>query len=180
MSLPATDSFNRADGAIGANWTAVDGGFDVVSNQIAGNTLQTNLGYWSADVFQDDQYAQVVVGVGPSPDGSPATRIASLRGYILSADASKVHLYRIDANESFALLQSNSGTGVSAADVLRLESEGSTHRVYKNAGQLGTDQNDGTYAAGSAGMFIYATAPRLDDWEGGNLGIVRRWILGTH
>jgi hypothetical protein len=171
MALPAFDDFDRANGGLGANWTTVDTAPTIVSNECAGGDAGgSSLAYWSADAFNADQYGQVVVGTGGNPNGSPATRLAATRGYLLSANTANVHLYRLDGNESFALLQSNSGTGVVVTDVLRLESEGSTHRVYKNAVQQGTNQTDGTYASGSAGVFLFGSFSRLDDWEGGNIG----------
>lgn len=169
MSLPALDDFNR--GSLGANWTGVDGTPTIVTNEASGGDINGNLAYWNADVFNDAQYAKVFNASGASANGGPATRVASLRGYCIIATLGDVKLYRIDGNESYALLQTlDASVGVADGSLLQLDSNTSTHKAYRDAVQLGTDQNDATYTSGSAGWFLFGTGPKLDDWEGGNLG----------
>ncbi len=54
--------------------------------------------------------------------------------------------------------------------VIRLEAQGSTLRVYYDGSQIGTDQTDSSFATGAVGIFIIDGSSRMDDWEGGNLG----------
>lgn len=169
MALPATDDFNRA--SLGANWTGVDGTPTISSNEAAGGHINGNLAYWNADTFNDAQYAKVFNADGAAPNGGPATRVASLRCYCIIATLGDVKLYRIDGDESYSLLQTlNASGGVFDGSLLQLDSNGATHKAYQEGVQLGTDQNDATYTSGAAGWFVYGTGPRLDTWEGGNLG----------
>ncbi len=176
MSLPAQDDFNRA--SLDANWTSVDGTPQITANEASGGNINSNFAYWNADSFNDSQYGDIFNAEGSAANGGPATRIAATRCYALLGSLSDVKLYRIDGDESFSLLQTVSVSGVADGERLRLESEGSTHRCYLNTVQAGTDQGDATYASGSVGFFIYGLAPRLDNWEGGNMGgAVRRFLL---
>ena len=58
----ASDNFNRADGGLGANWTAIsDGGMAIASQQVTGTAGALTGDIWTANTFTSDQYSQVQV-----------------------------------------------------------------------------------------------------------------------
>ena len=58
----ASDDFNRADGGLGANWTAItDGGMAIASQQVTGTVGVLTGDMWTAGSFGSDQYSQVQV-----------------------------------------------------------------------------------------------------------------------
>ena len=66
----AADNFNRADGALGANWTAIsDGAMAIASQQVVGTAGKTTGETWSASAFTSDQYSQVQVTSTPLSGG---------------------------------------------------------------------------------------------------------------
>jgi hypothetical protein len=167
LALPATDDFNRADGGLGANWTTGNGTPGIVSNQSKGGGSASNDAYWSADVFDDGQYSQAKVYGGVNKDCGPTARASGTSRYLVATQPSSVILYR-STGESYVQVQNLSSSAVDG-DVIRVEAESTTLRVYKNAVQIGTDAADANFASGSAGLWSYASNPILDDWEGGNL-----------
>jgi hypothetical protein len=173
MALPATDTFTGSNGtAINAsNWTSLINSFTIQSNAALGAVSVDSLAFWDADVFADDQYAQCSHTVFGGYIGGPVVRAAATRGYWARVnDASTIALYRIDSSASFNLLQTMGSLTISSGDVIRVEAEGTTLRVYQNGVQRGTDQTDATYSSGSAGIAAYNAGPLLDDFEADNLG----------
>jgi hypothetical protein len=197
MSLPATDSFNRADGGVGANWTALQNnaaaanGHEIVSNECRAVQGTGSYAYsvWNADVFDADHYAQIK-DVNAQPYAGPLVR-GNASGpadcYVFFNNlGSESRLYRAD-DGFFTLLQS--GMSVPAAgSIVKLTAESSSLKLYDDGVQIGATATDATYGTGRAGIFAYndgsgvGATGRLDDWEGGNMVVapVRRWILGAH
>ena len=69
-SVVATDNFNRADGALGANWaeaaTAYTDNQPVISsNEVmsGGGGSYDNASYWSANSFANAQYSKAKISV---------------------------------------------------------------------------------------------------------------------
>lgn len=184
MALPASDDF-AGSGALSASWTVLDGSTTRVSDQADAAGVGANGSLWNADTFNDDQYAEVTIG-STTPNCGPATRLtvsgATGTGYVVTATGANITLYRWNGNESYTSIAALGGS-VTTGDVVRLESEGTTHRVYKNGTQVGSDQTNATYTTGSAGMFLYDATATLNAWEGGNLaaggggGSVKRLTL---
>lgn len=171
MSLPATDNFNRADGPIGSNWTGAIHGFQIVSNATTGDTNgANNLVFWNADTFNADQKSEVTVTAIGNGQG-PAVRCNATgggNGYIVYAAGTVIQLYEF--TNGTATLVHDYSSSIAAGDVLRIEAEGTTIRVYKNNVQVGTDITDSTHATGSAGLYSGSDTGSMDDWTGDNLG----------
>ncbi len=177
-----TDDFNRADGALGANWTANGGACDIASNVArclgTGRTNNRSAAHYSAGTFDANQYAQVVV--------STATRRG---GVIVRADTGGAQTYyEFNGNGSdLKLYLTIAGTGtpltaslgtVSNGDILKLTVEGSgasvTLKCYKNGELLATvEDTSDSGLSGKPGIcgLIYGDLENaiLDDWEGGDL-----------
>ena len=61
-ALTASDSFNRADGPLGPNWTDIsDGGMAISSGAVIGKAGQVTGDMWTADTFTSDQFSEVQV-----------------------------------------------------------------------------------------------------------------------
>jgi hypothetical protein len=173
MALPATDAFTgtNTDPINTSNWTTLLGGFSIDTNRAKGQSSVDNLAFWDADVFDDDQYAEVVYINDAGYWGGPVVRAAATRGYwARTENSTTITLYRIDSSVSFNLLQTIGSLTISSGDVIRIEAEGTTIRVYQNGIQRGTDQVDATYSSGSAGIASYTNNAWLDDFEADNLG----------
>lgn len=171
MSLPATDNFNRADGGVGANWTAIrSGGHEIVSNQCKGVTASDyNISIWNADAFDPDHYSQALVVTQTAYSGLIVRGDVGSNCYLWFWNLGVTGaLYRIDGG-SFTSLQ----TGITApanALIAKMTAEGSDIKVYVNGVQEGSTEIDATYPTGAAGIFQYGdVGALLDDWEGGNL-----------
>ena len=85
-----------------------------------------------------------------------------------------IRLYRADDTGTIAFTQlgANFTPTAVAGDILRLESDGSTHTCKKNGVSQGT-RTDATYATGQPGLAVgwavAETDSEMDDWSGGDL-----------
>ena len=86
--VTASDDFNRADGGLGPNWTAIsDGGMAIASQQVTGTSGGTAGDMWAADTFTSDQFSSVEVTSTQLSGGQwvgPAVRLQNngLDGYL--------------------------------------------------------------------------------------------------
>jgi hypothetical protein len=180
--LPATDTFTGTNSdPLSGNWTTTNGAWIIFSNRAFSNTADS-LVKWTADAFDNDQYAQVTVhaiGLGGSNYG-PAVRIGTVTGYsvTISADGTELTLKRaIDVTiGSYVTIQTISGLSIANGDTIKLQVTGTTLRVYQNDVQRGTDSTDANISSGSAGMLSIATGDQAmdnfqaDDVTGGEGG----------
>jgi hypothetical protein len=166
------DNFNRANGAIGGNWTVTDGGFNVASSAVIG-TAGTNLAYWSVNIFSNAQFAQVAVAslngttdfVGVQVLMSPAGN-----GYTCVENSATLLLQKMTAFSGANLTTSTSAGAL--GDILRLEvTAGGVLTCSRNAGGTITSitATDTTYTSGSPGMEHFGSVASMDNWSGGNL-----------
>ncbi|HEX4254219.1 MAG TPA: alpha/beta hydrolase-fold protein [Streptosporangiaceae bacterium] len=170
------DSFDRANGGLGANWTTVAG---TKAPQISGNTVHAgtasalNSAYWSASTFGGNQFAQ---GTLPGSSGSNlgpglAVRLSSSKGYFLwyGNATSTVSLWRMDSASSWTQLSSsNTLTITPASDVWRIQVVGSTITGYQNGTQV-VQATDTSITTGSPGVWLYYAANQIDNWSGGDV-----------
>jgi hypothetical protein len=170
----AFDNFNRANGAIGSNWTVQTGGFNVSGNALAGTNSTNNWAYYSAPsaAFAADQFAEITLPA-PVPSGGgagPAVRMSGTGGsadnYNCHPNNTTLYLERI-LNGSSAILSSVANTSA-AGDVIRLEAVGNTINCYYN-GVLKLAATDSNLNGGTPGLELYGTSATLDNWTGGNL-----------
>lgn len=172
----ATDDFNRADsGSLGSNWTEHTNGMKIASNKAeAVNSGPRQLVSWNATAFGGDQYSQVVTQT-EAFQSYVCTRLqgtgAGQDGYIVYWGAGFGTNIFIGMVEDNALVQLQD-TGVTWAngDTIRIESEGSNHRAYKNGVQAGTTVSQGDITGGAPGFGgAFVAADIFDNWEGGDL-----------
>lgn len=177
----ASDDFTRADGGLGANWTALTSTFTIASNKCEpSNSFEDAMAMWGADSFSDDQFAEATVA------GLDGTGAGTGIGLLLRADISNT-FYRIFTNAgstdnvtidwfdngSFGSVLATRSSQFTDGDVLRAEAEGTTLRVYKNGVQLGADITDSSITTNGGVGLSYSSALQpgatLDGWSGGDL-----------
>lgn len=193
-----TDDFNRANTQVmGSNWTILQEndnggfGFKILSNQLVwDNSASAAAVMRYNNTFTADQYSQfkVVTSVYQSGSGDvrycgPGTRLNGSGGTfndgyvataIISSDITNVNNITLYNGGSGSLVASGFAN-VSANDIIKITSVGTTHTYYRNGSSQGsgtdatfnTTNAAGVYAVLSGGGSPPAT---MDDWEGGDVG----------
>jgi hypothetical protein len=165
-----TDTFNRADGALGSNWATIAGAAPVIfSNTVRRNG--TNLicaAHWvgANDSFADDQFVELVVGTA-NPDycsmivRSQSTANANYYYCIPHEQDGKVYIGKATNGDSAGTGYADIGvSGVVFAanigDVLRFEATGSSLVFKKNNVTLHS-VTDSSLTRGRPGIITYGT-----------------------
>jgi len=171
----ASDDFNRADGALGANWTDNAGAFKIVSNRAACNSTADAIefNHYSAVSFINDQWAQATVtavsGGGVYIGLSVRAASGSTKtGYVLYFNGATVFLSKMIAG-SRTVFNGGSSIGTLAVnDVVLLTVQGSTLTVYKNGVSM-FSVVDTAITSGSPGLGGFGTAgtSTIDNWSAG-------------
>lgn len=173
------DSFNRADGALGRDWTTLPGlnAPRIVSNECAPVSGGGESGaYYNALTFDADSYGVVTMPATAGNVGVFLRIPASGRhdGYYVEGKVGlHTKLYRID-NGTPVVLGSNITTAWAAGDALWAMMIGSTLLAWRRPARsthwdlLGT-RTDSTYTAGGhLGIFLDTTGTRIDAFGGGS------------
>ena len=174
MALPASDNFNRANENPLGNGTWATAGtaspMVVDTNTCRASASGFCCSFWSADTFNNDQYAE---GVAPSPnDGGPALRITNsgLNYYWGQLRAGALRLSKV-VNGVYTVIGSDLILTYNSTDVIRLEVVGTTFTWYKNGIAQSPTQTDSSLSTGYAGVAGYTTgSASFDNWAGGNVG----------
>lgn len=173
----ATDNFNRADGGLGANWTTGHGDApQITSNQAGGADTEYSMAFWNADAFTDDQYSQLV-RVNNENYRAPAVRCDATSGGNCYAAFSNATQWHKLVNGTWSQLGNISNTALN--DVIRLEVVG-TGLDYQINGSSANTTTDASLTEGAAGMAFFGATSRVDDWEGGDLGVAGGFIAFPH
>lgn len=180
MSLPATDNFNRADGALGANWTTVPGksAIAISGNTAAASAVDPSMcaAYWNADTFSADQYAQVTRIFGAQGDDNwPIVRASISAATFYRVDTSNYITKSVNGVESYVgAVFSGFAASTTSGDVIRLAVVGNVLTLYKNGVSQGSRTDSSSpITSGAPGMFLWVgstTTNYLDNWEGGDMG----------
>ena len=178
MALPANEPFTGSDAtavASLANWTNVDDpGYEIVSNQAKPNSGTYSADRWSADIFNDDQYAEAsVTALAANAYCGVAVRCASDAAtyYAWSSNSNDgAYFEKVIADSTWALAAKSTVWDVN--DVCRLEASGTTITPLINGAEKDPPGavTDGSISSGWAGIGGYGDdASYIDNWEGGNL-----------
>jgi hypothetical protein len=186
VAFPTTgvlDDFNRADGAVGSNWTADPNGsswptFNVSSNTLAGTGADSWM-TWNVADYGPDCEAYATVTTAPGAGKTFELDIGVLNSGSASIDGYAVD-WKIDTN-SFRIFRMDNGvytqlsiftSAIDVNDKAGFERDGSTLTVYKYVHGMwalaGASTSDATYSsAGKLQIAISDTVGRLDDFGGG-------------
>lgn len=196
MQFPTTlDDFNRADGALGANWSdnpfggAPDASWAIITNRI-GITSGTNIKSWyNVATYGPNCYVWAELPATPASTdseldiyariGSPSSGSATGYGYGL-AWASYLggifQYYRADPGSETVLGGDETAT-MTAGDAFGLRIVGSSLQAWKRTSgvwaTVGSPRTDATYAnAGYLSIATYqgtGTSLRADNFGGGTI-----------
>ena len=181
--LSVSDSFNRTDGAIGSNWTAVTNSQNVASNTVKGNTGGAeNIMYWSANSFNSavglGQFSQMTTTTVSTSRGGPGVYLGLASGnggYMCTENASSLAIWTIFNGAANTSLASSSITGT-VGDFIRIEvstvAGTQTINCWLNSGPPAAPTltaNNSLTTSGQPGIEEYATVGRGDNWSGGFL-----------
>lgn len=191
-TLVASDNFNRANGAVGANYEYIrDSAWQANPPEIATNKLvplsdgtHFQVCRWAgAGSFTNDQYAKLEIGglgffgatyrQGVVARCSADTNTAAdMYGYYVLDDGSSTRttvLWKI-VNGTQTTLDSASVAWANG-DTIEIEVEGTTVRGLKN-GAVIVSVTDTSLATGKPGFVVAGDSggpPTADNWEGGNI-----------
>jgi hypothetical protein len=156
----ASSSFTGIENPLSENgmWGATGSWSTLLKNNGAYTTALTSGARLVTPVVSADQFSQITFDQDPGASAWPAvmTRVQGATngsGYLAIAYNSEVILYRTDDNGglNFTWLAAADASLGTAPRTLRLESQGSTHRVYFN-GTLLITYTDTTYTTGQPGI----------------------------
>jgi len=172
MALPATDTFTRDDGALGANWTgSVGSDLQIISNTVTGQSSSDASMYWSADAPDAAQYAQVVFVSGTADYCGPVARASATDYVVLGLAISAPTQLEIQwyNGGSWTVIGTAYEVAPTAGRTYRIEANGTTFTGYENGTSRTSGSNGDAPATGGGGLYVYSNGIRLDDFEVGNL-----------
>lgn len=171
-SVRASDNFNRADGALGANWTTLGSGHTIVSNQADGATGANRFDVWAAACNTNDNWSQIAFGAAPVGTMAAAARVVDASNFYSLAyvqSTTTLGLRRTVGGSATTL--TSTVTALSSGQVLRIEVQGTALRGYVD-GVLVLSTTDATFATGKRVGFRTTSPPsavKYDNWSGGDL-----------
>ena len=177
-SVPVVDNFNRADGAIGANWSLTFSGavqFTVASNQAAPDAAGGGTSAWHTSQSGHHQI-YVTLSVNDTTAGAEYgldycmsnMNSGAENGYRVETNAGKIELLRVDARV-FTQLGAQITQAKATNDQIVIDLNGGTHTIAYNGVSIGT-RSDSTYTSGFPGMFSNASSTqRLDNFGTGTV-----------
>lgn len=189
----ATDDFNRADGGLGSDWTALNGttfpALAIVSNQVRAGTggANRNGGYYSTVQPRSAQYAKITLRDNLST-GDEAGLLLRCRNYtggfdvyrfsMIGGATATAQIDRITNAASVTLKQILSLSNPVSGDVLMFTAEGNSLIGYVNGAPVIAIGTDATWHSGYAGILILSNTGNvanldLDDFEMGDLDFSR-------
>jgi len=176
LATTVSDSFDRANGALGSNWTTVSGTAapQIVSDALrAGTASAANSAYWSASTFGNDQFAQATLPDSSGTQYGPgiAVRLSSTKGYFLwyGNSPNTVSLRKMSSSSSWTTLKQSGPLTISpSTDVWRIQVVGSTISGYQN-GNLVVQATDTSIKSGSPGVWLYYSPDQIGNWSGGDV-----------
>ena len=175
FATSASDGFNRADGGLGPNWTAIsDGGMAIASQAVTGTVGAITGDIRTADSFTSDQYSQVEVTSTQLSGGQwvgPAVRVQNsgqngyLGIYYWNSGSPQLRLYKRNAGSWTQLGSSYSVGPLAAGTQLELAASGSTISFLVD-GAPRISVTDSTFTGGAPGIMAFGSAT-ADNWSGG-------------
>lgn len=184
MALPASDSFTGTSGTAlatySANWTQNVGEFRIQTNALAvysASSSDDSLAHWSADTFDNDQYAAITktvavnyVSIGIAVRVGTGTNYT---GYTLESASTESYV-GVCYGGTWTQLGST-GPNVTVGQEMLLEANGTTITPYFNGSIVSAigAQTHSAISSGYAGVYGYGrdTGIRGDNWRGGNLAL---------
>jgi hypothetical protein len=183
MAFPTTgilDSFDRADGAVGSNWTLYyTTSFNVSSNQLSPPDADVNeMGWTAAESGWGDLETYITIVTKSAGYNSPQITFRGIYNVTTSSyqlqvnpASNNITLVRIDADVIAATLASVSQT-ISNGDSVGISAIGSAIKVYYKVGAGAWTEivsvTDATYSSGYLSLMLTGSSTqRCDNFGGG-------------
>ncbi len=173
----ASDSFNRADGGLGPNWTATsDGAMAIASQQVVGTAGQNTGEIRTAESYPSDQFSQIQVTstqltggqwIGPMVRMQASGQSGYLGIYFWNSGSPELMLF-LRKGGNWLQLGSYSSGALSAGTQLQVSAVGSTISFLEN-GVAKITVTDTNLTGGAPGIMAYGN-PDADTWSGGSAG----------
>ena len=185
-TLPASDDFNRANGALGSNWTAMsDGALTISSQAVAGGNSGQSGDTRTAETYTSDQYSQVQVTstqltggqwIGPAVRSQNSGQNLYLGIYFWNSGSPQLRLYKRTSGSFTQLGSSYPTSGLASGATLRLTATGSTISFLLNGTPVITVTDTGL-TGGVPGIMAFGTG-KADNWAGGNVAGGASYTVG--
>jgi hypothetical protein len=180
MTLPASDDFGRADGALGANWGgSVGGDLTISTNRVTGTAATDNSMMWVADT----------PGAAHSVQASIASSVAIVSGPVARHSATDGVVFTAYVAGNYKIMWYNAGvyTQIGATyavapvvgDVLKITAKGASFEAFVNGVSRISGSNASAPSVGTGGLYVYGTGGYLDNFELNNLLVPRLALLGA-
>src|SRR5215471_5352489 len=178
LAATASDNFNRANGALGSNWTAISDGALTISSQVAAGTSSAVTGdTWNAASFGSDQFSQIEVTSTQPSGGQWIAAVVRAQNNGKNAYAG-LYFWNYGSPQLMIFKRSNGGwtqlgssvsvAALPAGSQLQLKAVGSTISFLLNGVQK-VSVTDTSFTGGAPGIMIDGTA-KTDNWVGGSAG----------
>ena len=174
----ASDDFDRADGELGPNWTAISHGGMAISSQVVTGAVGTTTGDIStAASYSSDMYSEVEVTSTQLTGGQwvgTAVRLQDggqdgyLGIYYWNSGNPQLRLYKRSARNWAQLGNSYSVGRLAAGTQLEVVAVGGTVSFLEGR-VLRISVTDRSFTGGAPGIMVYGNAT-ADNWSGGTAG----------
>jgi len=185
-TLPAADDFNRANGALGSDWTAMaDGALTISSQVVAGGNSGQSGDTRTAETYPSNQYSQVQVTstqltggqwIGPAVRSQNSGQNLYLGIYFWNSGSPQLRLYKRTAGSFTQLGSSYPTSGLASGATLRLTATGSTISFLLNGTPVIT-VTDTSLTGGAPGIMAFGTG-KADNWAGGDVAGGAGYTIG--
>ena len=185
-TLTASDDFNRADGALGGNWTAMsDGAMTISSQMVVGRSSGQSGDTRTAETYTSDQYSQVqltstqltgVQWIGPAVRSQNGGQNLYLGIYFWNNGSPQLRLYKRTSGGFTQLGSSYPTGGLPAGATLGLTATGAAISFLLNGSPVITI-TDTSLTGGAPGIMAYGTG-EADNWAGGDVAGGASYTIG--
>ena len=183
--IAATDDFNVTDGALSVNWAkpvpASEQTLVIFNNQVTPDTDDAHCyAYWTSDTFSEDQYSQVQMSnVGPWNGVIVRAQSGIDRFYMAFVMGPNDYSLYLRKDGLYYSLNTGSTETWVPGDIIGLEAAGLNPvqlTLFRNGNPVLTYTDSAeNLVGGSPGIGIYSPLGdhlAIDNWEGGNLGLM--------
>ena len=181
-----SDDFNRADGGLGASWTAIaDGGLSIASQAVAGSSGGLAGDIRTGETYAGDQYSQVEVTstqlsggqwIGPAVRSQNGGQNTYLGIYFWNSGSPQLRLYARSAGTWNQLGNSYNCGPLAAGTQLKLTAVGSTIS-FQQDGVTRIAVTDTSLTGGAPAIMSYGAA-QADNWSGGDTTSAAAYSVG--
>ena len=174
-----SDDFNRANGAPGANWTAINSGtWAIASNALTqSNTAGAYRGLrWNGGAFASNNFYARVTARAPANQGfgvlvrcpTTGTALADIDGYAIVGFVGD-QWYRVEFADGVDTYVGLGGTVAAATNyTIEVRAEGTTITILRDSTQL-AQWTDTTYTTGGAMLVTFGGTVTFDDFSAADI-----------